>query len=126
MVEVQNQRITNEQVYQLFLIDPIQEIAISRQLRWIRKIAMMNESQLPRKFVNAWHPNPRPVGCPLTTTRHTYLHALRVAEVISEDDKQGKLKNWMPTIHQDPIGWDKWRLEITPNLAGYVPPPPTL
>eukprot|EP00957_Ditylum_brightwellii_P140815 10726425-Ditylum_brightwellii.AAC.1 len=78
---------------------------------------MMNESRLPRKFINAWHPNPRIVGRPLTTFWHMYLHALRVAEVIPEDNKQGKLNNWMPTTCQDPIGWEKRRLEITPNLV---------
>eukprot|EP00957_Ditylum_brightwellii_P008770 665072-Ditylum_brightwellii.AAC.1 len=67
---------------------------------------MINESRLPRKFINAWHPNPRPVGCPLTTIRHTYLHALRLVEAIPEDDKQGKINDWMPTICQDPIGWE--------------------
>eukprot|EP00957_Ditylum_brightwellii_P047500 3607570-Ditylum_brightwellii.AAC.1 len=76
---------------------------------------MMNESQLPRKFITTWHPNPCPVGRPLTTIWYIYLYALQVAEVIPEDDKQGKLNDWMPTICQDPIGWDKWRLEITPT-----------
>eukprot|EP00957_Ditylum_brightwellii_P043782 3320746-Ditylum_brightwellii.AAC.1 len=89
MVEVQTQRITNEQVYSRFSIDSIKSIVVSRQLRWIGKIATMEESCLPRKFPNVWHPNPQPMGRPLTTIRHTYLHALRYIGEISENDNKG-------------------------------------
>eukprot|EP00957_Ditylum_brightwellii_P059429 4511924-Ditylum_brightwellii.AAC.1 len=89
MVEVQTQRITNEQVYFRFTTDSIKSIVISRQLQWIGKISMMEESCLPRKFLNAWHPNPRPIGCPLTSIRHMYLHALRYIGEIPENNNQG-------------------------------------
>eukprot|EP00957_Ditylum_brightwellii_P173146 13181420-Ditylum_brightwellii.AAC.1 len=48
----------------------------------------MEESQLPRKFINAWHPQAHPVGCPLTTIRHTCLHILKYAKVILKDGEQ--------------------------------------
>eukprot|EP00957_Ditylum_brightwellii_P071764 5455091-Ditylum_brightwellii.AAC.1 len=63
----------------------------SRQLRWIGKISLISESHLPRMFVNAWHENPRPVGQPLTTIRHTYLHSLRLIGEISDEDDVGLL-----------------------------------
>eukprot|EP00957_Ditylum_brightwellii_P071695 5450562-Ditylum_brightwellii.AAC.1 len=63
---------------------------------------MMEESCLPRKFLNAWHPNPQLVGRPLTTIRHTYLHALQYIGEIPEDDNKGKLNDWLPAIQQDP------------------------
>eukprot|EP00957_Ditylum_brightwellii_P018638 1400378-Ditylum_brightwellii.AAC.1 len=68
---------------------------------------MMEESCLPRKFLNAWHPNPCPVGRPLTTIRHTYLHALRYIGEISDGDEQCRLNDWLPTIQQDPNEWEK-------------------
>eukprot|EP00957_Ditylum_brightwellii_P140124 10677509-Ditylum_brightwellii.AAC.1 len=37
--------------------------------------------------------------------------------------KQGRLNDWMPTIPWDPITWGGKRLELTPNIIGYVPPP---
>eukprot|EP00957_Ditylum_brightwellii_P165283 12584332-Ditylum_brightwellii.AAC.1 len=43
MVEVQEQCITNEQVYTQFLIDSICSIIISRELQWIGKVAQMEE-----------------------------------------------------------------------------------
>eukprot|EP00957_Ditylum_brightwellii_P078337 5956356-Ditylum_brightwellii.AAC.1 len=67
----------------------------------------MEESCLPRKFINTWHPQACPVGRPLTTIQHTHLHALKFAKVIPEDDDQGKLIDWMPSILEDPIGWEK-------------------
>eukprot|EP00957_Ditylum_brightwellii_P005609 429279-Ditylum_brightwellii.AAC.1 len=60
MVEFQTQRITNEQVYSCFTIDSIKSIVVSRQLRWIGKIAMMEESCLPRKFLTRGTQTPSP------------------------------------------------------------------
>eukprot|EP00957_Ditylum_brightwellii_P067804 5146596-Ditylum_brightwellii.AAC.1 len=124
IVEVQDQRITNEQVYTSFAIDSIWSIVISRQQRWIGEIVLMDESHLPQKFINAWHHKHRPVGRPLTTIRHTYLHALQCIKEIPEDNDQGKLNDWMPTIQRDLISWEKRWLELTPNIIGQVPPPP--
>eukprot|EP00957_Ditylum_brightwellii_P032884 2493339-Ditylum_brightwellii.AAC.1 len=52
---------------------------------------MMEESHLPRKFLNNWHPNPRPVGRPLTTIRLTYLHALQYIVEIPDNDDQDRM-----------------------------------
>eukprot|EP00957_Ditylum_brightwellii_P047984 3644105-Ditylum_brightwellii.AAC.1 len=76
----------------------------------------MEESCLPQKFINAWHPQARPVGCPLTTIRHTYLHDLKFAKVILEDDDHGKLIDWMPGILEDPISWEKRGWNLPPTL----------
>eukprot|EP00957_Ditylum_brightwellii_P036339 2751758-Ditylum_brightwellii.AAC.1 len=51
---------------------------------------MMEESCLPRKFLNAWHPNLHPIDHPLTTIRYTYLHALLYIEAIPDGDDQGR------------------------------------
>eukprot|EP00957_Ditylum_brightwellii_P100505 7661971-Ditylum_brightwellii.AAC.1 len=69
----------------------------------------MNESRLPRKFLAAWHIHPRPVGRPQTTIWHTYMHALRFAEVLPPEDKTGKLADWMPKIVEDPKEWENLR-----------------
>eukprot|EP00957_Ditylum_brightwellii_P005273 402509-Ditylum_brightwellii.AAC.1 len=80
----------------------------------------MKESCLPRKFINAWHTNPHPVGCPLTTIRHTYLHALKLIKEIPLEDKDRGLTDWMPTIQSDPQEWDNCCLALTPNIVGFV------
>eukprot|EP00957_Ditylum_brightwellii_P204439 15339252-Ditylum_brightwellii.AAC.1 len=80
----------------------------------------MDESCLPQNFINAWHINPRPVGRPLTTIRHTYLHTIKLTKEIPWEDKDGRLTDWMPTIQLDPQEWDNHRLALTPNIVGYV------
>eukprot|EP00957_Ditylum_brightwellii_P036610 2773738-Ditylum_brightwellii.AAC.1 len=62
----------------------------------------MSESRLPQKFINAWHHNPHPIGCLLTTIRHTYLFALKMIGAIQEDDDNGRLSDWMLPIQQNP------------------------
>eukprot|EP00957_Ditylum_brightwellii_P182850 13928229-Ditylum_brightwellii.AAC.1 len=73
-----------------------------RQVRWLGNIARMRENRLPRKFIAAWHTNPRPTGRPQQTMRHTCLHALRMLEAIPQDDKEGKLETWFPQAIDEP------------------------
>eukprot|EP00957_Ditylum_brightwellii_P200919 15315495-Ditylum_brightwellii.AAC.1 len=65
----------------------------SRQLRWLGKIAHMDKSCLPRKFLAVWHRNPHPIGKRQTTIRHSYIHALHMIGTILEYDKAGKLSD---------------------------------
>ena len=109
-------RMTNEFLYEEFRIDPLENILASRQLRWLGKIARMEETRLPRKFIGAWHVNPRPIGRPQQTIRHTYLRALRLMGAISEDDKEGKFSDWFPQATKDPKDWEKCPRLLTPNL----------
>eukprot|EP00957_Ditylum_brightwellii_P102129 7785538-Ditylum_brightwellii.AAC.1 len=95
-------RLSSEFLYEEFKIDPIDNIMASRQLRWLGKIAQMDETPLPRKFIGAWHTNPRPVGRPQQTIWHTYLHALRMVGVIPQEDKEGKFATWFPQAIEDP------------------------
>ena len=118
MMEVQLYRISNEEIYKEFGIDPLENILVSRQLKWIGKIALMPENRLPRKFLAAWHFHPRPTGRPQTTIRHSYIHALRFAGVLPEEEKNGKLADWLPQIADDPKEWERFRRSLTPNLTG--------
>ena len=118
MLEVQMRKITNEFLYEEFRIDPIAHIMASRQVRWLGNIARMGENRLPRKFIAAWHTNPRPMGRPQQTLRHTYLHALRMLGAIPQDDKEGKLETWFPQAIDDPKDWERRRRALTPNLIG--------
>eukprot|EP00957_Ditylum_brightwellii_P083287 6332596-Ditylum_brightwellii.AAC.1 len=88
MLEVQMCRITNKFLYEEFRIDPIANIMASRQIRWLGNIAQMGENRLPCKFIAAWYTNPRPMGRPQQTLRHTYLYALRMLGAIPQDDKE--------------------------------------
>lgn len=120
IVEVQEQQIQNESLYERCQVDSIESITASRHLHWIGKIALMKESCLPQKFINAWHSNPRLVRRPLTTTCHTYLHALKLTKEIPWEDEDGRLTDWIPTIQSDPQDWDKGHLALISNIVGYV------
>eukprot|EP00957_Ditylum_brightwellii_P026331 1991787-Ditylum_brightwellii.AAC.1 len=103
-MEVQLYRISNEEIYKEFRIDPLENILVSRQLKWIGKIALMPENRLPRR--------------PQTTIRHSYLHALRFTGALPEGEKNGKLADWIPRIIDDPNEWERFRKSLTPNLTG--------
>eukprot|EP00957_Ditylum_brightwellii_P151944 11570561-Ditylum_brightwellii.AAC.1 len=118
-MEVQAYRISNEAIYAEFTIDPVERILASRQLRWISKIAHMDKSRLSRKFLAAWHRNPRPVGRRQTTIHHSYIHALHMIGTISEDDKAGKLSDWFPLVMDDTKDWERRRKLLTPNILGW-------
>ena len=77
MTQVEHLCITNTQILDEFKIESIRDIAYSRQLKWLGKIARMENNRMPRKMLCCWLNSPRPVGRPLTTIRHTYLDALR-------------------------------------------------
>eukprot|EP00957_Ditylum_brightwellii_P109757 8371561-Ditylum_brightwellii.AAC.1 len=90
----------------------------SRQLHWLGKITLMEETHLPRKFIDAWHINPSPIGRPQQTIRHMYLSALRLMSAISADDKQGSVATCFPQVTDDPKEWETRRKLLTPNLIG--------
>eukprot|EP00957_Ditylum_brightwellii_P130330 9941951-Ditylum_brightwellii.AAC.1 len=115
MMEVQLYRISKNDLYEEFGIDPLENIMVSCQLHWIGKIACMDEKRLPRKFLTAWHIHPRPVGCPQRTIRHTYLHTLRLAVVLEDLDKARKTSDWMPRIQDNPKEWDTFAEVLRPT-----------
>eukprot|EP00957_Ditylum_brightwellii_P030519 2311404-Ditylum_brightwellii.AAC.1 len=117
-MEVQAYQISNKAIYAEFNINPVERILASRQLRWIGKTAHMDKSRLPRKFLAAWHKNPRPVGRRQMTIRHSYIHVLRMIGAILEDDKVGKLSDWFPLVTNDPKDWERRRTLLTPNILG--------
>eukprot|EP00957_Ditylum_brightwellii_P120141 9167196-Ditylum_brightwellii.AAC.1 len=56
----------------------------------------------PAGKYSAWHVHPQPVEHAQTTIPHTYMHALQFTEVLTTEDKNGKLVDWMPEIVEDP------------------------
>eukprot|EP00957_Ditylum_brightwellii_P129264 9860489-Ditylum_brightwellii.AAC.1 len=79
----------------------------------------MDKSRLPRKFLAAWHRNPRPVGRRQTTICHSYIHALHMIGAISEDDKARKLSDWFSQVTDDPEAWERRHKLLTQNILGW-------
>eukprot|EP00957_Ditylum_brightwellii_P191991 14615849-Ditylum_brightwellii.AAC.1 len=117
-MEVQMYSPSNEFLYKEFCIDPINNIMASRQLLWFGKIALMEEKHLPRKFICAWHMNPRPFGRPQQTIRHMCLSALHLMGAIPVANKQGNFAMWFPQVTNDPKEWEARRKLLMPNLIG--------
>eukprot|EP00957_Ditylum_brightwellii_P015622 1178462-Ditylum_brightwellii.AAC.1 len=90
----------------------------SRQLRWLGKVALMEETRLPQKFIGAWHIYPCPTGCPQQTIWHTYLRALCLMGATPADNKEGKFSDWFPQATKAPKDGGKHRRLLMPNLIG--------
>jgi hypothetical protein len=105
MHEVEANRITNEEVRQRFMSIPdIIDIIHHRQLKWIGKIARMDEERAPRRLVIAsWCGNPRKAGRPQYTYRNSYAEA--IAKVIPGLPQDARLQEWIP-IAKDERAWN--------------------
>eukprot|EP00957_Ditylum_brightwellii_P087908 6694519-Ditylum_brightwellii.AAC.1 len=117
-MEVQMYGLSNEFPYKEFCIDPIDNIMASRQLQCFGKIALMEETCLPRKFIGALHVNPRPIRRPQQTIQHTYLSALHLMGAIPVDGKQRNFATWFPQVNNDLNEWEARRKLLMPNLIG--------
>jgi len=63
MHHVQEQHITNEQMQTQFLgIRNINDLIDERQLRWMQKLATMDDTKVPKQLLTAWCSNPWPRG----------------------------------------------------------------
>eukprot|EP00957_Ditylum_brightwellii_P050479 3828000-Ditylum_brightwellii.AAC.1 len=97
-MEVQMYQISNKSLYTEFYINLLKNIITSHQLQWQGKIALMEESRLPKKCISAWHSNLQPIGQPQTTIHHTCICVLCMIGVITPTDQQGCLAIWFPQI----------------------------
>jgi hypothetical protein len=57
-------------------IPDIIDIIHHRQLKWIGKIARMEEERAPRRLIASWCGNPRKAGRPQYTYRNSYAEAI--------------------------------------------------
>jgi hypothetical protein len=105
MHEVEANRITNEKVRQRFMSIPdiIDIIQHHRQLKWIGKIARMDEERAPRRLIALWCGNPRKAGRPQYTYRNSYAEA--ITKVIPGLPQDARLQEWIP-IAKDERAWN--------------------
>eukprot|EP00957_Ditylum_brightwellii_P033504 2539090-Ditylum_brightwellii.AAC.1 len=90
----------------------------SRQLRWLGKVALMDEFCLPRKFLAACHRNPHLVDRRQTIMHHSFIHTLHMIITILEDDKAGKLSDWFPQVTDDTEVLERQHTLLMPNILG--------
>jgi hypothetical protein len=117
MHEVEALRITNEQVRKRFLHTPdIVDIIHYRQLKWIGKIARMNESRAPRRLMASWCDNPRKAGRPQVTYRNSFAET--IAKVIPGLPQDARLQEWI-TVAKEERAWNTaiaaWWASVTHN-----------
>ena len=67
-------------------------IIVKRQLRWIGKMARMNEERLPIKMLSCWINSPRPSRRPHTTIRNLMVRSLQLID--PEISNNGNLTDW--------------------------------
>eukprot|EP00978_Attheya_sp_CCMP212_P028486 scaffold98436_cov61-Attheya_sp.AAC.1 len=71
MAEVQEKRITNEQILEKINLPSMDKRIVKQQLSWLGNVSRMDETRLPIKMLTCWNPNPRPQRRPHTTIRNS-------------------------------------------------------
>jgi hypothetical protein len=77
MMQVKEERITNERIRKFFMNIPSAEDTITaRQLTYIGKIVRGPNNHPPNQLLTAWTNNPRPQGGVLTTNKKAIVRSL--------------------------------------------------
>jgi hypothetical protein len=93
--QVQEHHITNESILERINLPNMENLVAKRQLRWLGKIARMDEKRLPLKMLSCWMQSTRPVRRPPTTNRNSLVKSLQLIDPNICD--QGILSNWFQT-----------------------------
>eukprot|EP00957_Ditylum_brightwellii_P026976 2039405-Ditylum_brightwellii.AAC.1 len=101
MMEIKIYCISKDFLYKEFCTNPMENFLASRQLYWLGKVALMEETKILQKLIPAWHINLHPTGHPQQIIQHTYPHALHIMVGIMEDNKEGKFSDWFPCATKD-------------------------
>ena len=104
MHQVKEERIKNEKVREMFLgIRPIEDLIVERQLRWIGKMARMEDNRLPKQLMIAWCAHPRPRGRPQQTIRNCHVQAIqRILPTVSDN---AHVSEWTH-LAKEPQTWE--------------------
>ena len=90
--EVKDNRIHNSDILNRINLPAMDNIIAKRQLRWIGKMARMDEERLPLKMLSCWINSPRPSRRPHTTIRNSMVRSLRLMD--PEISNNGNLSEW--------------------------------
>jgi hypothetical protein len=117
MHKVKANRITKEQVQKRFLYIPdIIDVVHCRQLKWIGKVARMEEERAPQRLVASWCNNPRKDSRPQHA--HQNSHAEAITKVIPGLPQDGRLQEWTPIAKKEQA-WNsaiaRWWTRATHN-----------
>lgn len=102
MHHVRTHRIANWKVRKTFNATKLTDTIAIRQLKWLKRIANMQQERLPRQLVTAWVNQPRKTGKPQLCLRHTYANSLQ--KILPEMSDQACLCEWMPHL-RDKTSW---------------------
>ena len=97
MVDVFENHISNENLFNRLDTKCIDSYIVKRQLRWAGHVARMDLNRLPRKMISSWVSAKRPRGSPEMTYGRSFYKALKKANITKE--------NWFDLA----MDRDKWR-----------------
>eukprot|EP00978_Attheya_sp_CCMP212_P004158 scaffold9027_cov61-Attheya_sp.AAC.6 len=101
--EVQEKRIRNTEILSRINLPTMDKLIAKRQLRWIGKVARMEEDRLPLKMLSCWVDKPRPTRKPHTTTRNSIVKSLQILDPAIPDN--GNLDSWLK-LASNKLEWD--------------------
>eukprot|EP00978_Attheya_sp_CCMP212_P043669 scaffold289028_cov40-Attheya_sp.AAC.1 len=99
MTQVKEDRISNHQILKQIDIPSMENIIAKRQLKWLGKIARMEETRLPIKMLSCWLPIPRPAHKPHITNRNSLVRSLQIMD--PNISKHGILNEWFPSAQNE-------------------------
>ena len=118
MSEVQERRISNEKIREMFYHIPnLRELIAIRQCRFIGKVVRGPNCHPPKQILTAWCNNKRPTGAPIITNKKSIVKSLKI--LLPEEmgnNKYGDLRRWLE-IATDKKLWDYKIAKLkNPNL----------
>ena len=117
MTQVEEDRISNQQILKQIDIPSMENIIAKGQLKWLEKIARMEETRLRIKMLSCWLPNPRPAHKPHTTNRNSLVRSLQIMD--PNISKQGILNEWFPSAQNE----EEWNQRIENIFVNQKEPP---
>jgi len=85
MVDVFENHISNENLFNRLDIKCIDSYVVKRQLRWAGHVARMDLNRLPRKMISSWVSAKRPRGSPEMTYGRSFYKALKKANITKDN-----------------------------------------
>jgi hypothetical protein len=109
--EVQEKHIRNSDILSMFNLPAMENLIAKRHLRWVGKMARMEETRLPIKMLSCWINEPRPARRPHTTTRNSMVRSLQILD--PNISNCGTLNEWFQSA-KDESAWNERLLALDP------------
>jgi len=111
MFAVERDRMKNEHLRNKLSVCNITDMVQHHQSNYIRKLARMPSTRLPRRMMGSWLPCKRKPGGVQATTARTYVNTLQAIVGKSQCSDHGHLSDWVYFAESE-LSWNRTRNEF--------------